>query len=344
MTRIAYLDAMRGFTMLLVVYGHVLTHALQNYDQPTTLYLFFERFRMPLFFFISGYIAYKATNLWDVALFKKMIKKKALVQLVPTAVFFLLYSLMFNRTGFISSFKYSGVGIYWFCQTLFEMFVPYYITQLFCRYTSEKFFNWIIIALIIITKYLSQTLPSNFEASPWMNALLMYRFAPYFMYFGIGLLCSKYKTYFLSLLKKNSVFVIFIVLYVAMFILHWNHDFIYGKAIDSLTWKLIIRIIGVMWIFALFLRCESFFAKNGRLSTVMQFVGRRTLDIYLIHYFIIPDLSAYNNFIMNHNTFIELVFGFGVSAIILSASLAISAVLRKSNFLAHYLFGAPRSV
>jgi fucose 4-O-acetylase-like acetyltransferase len=30
--RIEYIDAMRGFTMLLVVFGHVLTHGLNNYS------------------------------------------------------------------------------------------------------------------------------------------------------------------------------------------------------------------------------------------------------------------------------------------------------------------------
>ncbi|MFK1753854.1 acyltransferase family protein [Bacteroides fragilis] len=61
--RIEYIDAMRGFTMLLVVFGHVLTHCLRNYSEDSVVYCFFERFRMPMFFFISGYIAYKARTL-----------------------------------------------------------------------------------------------------------------------------------------------------------------------------------------------------------------------------------------------------------------------------------------
>ena len=53
--RIEYIDAMRGFTMLLVVFGHVLTHGLNNYSEGSVVYSFFQTFRMPMFFFISGY-------------------------------------------------------------------------------------------------------------------------------------------------------------------------------------------------------------------------------------------------------------------------------------------------
>lgn len=325
--------------MLLVVYGHVLTLALENYNASSAAYLFFERFRMPMFFFISGYIAFKPTSAWDFGFFKKMICKKALVQLLPTAIFFTLYCIAFG-INIAVSFRLAGVGIYWFCQTLFEMFVLYYLTQLFCRYTSAKFFNWIIIALIIITKFLSQTLEAA-EATAWQNALLLHRLLPYFAYFGIGLLCRKGEESFISFLKNDKVKAALIVAYLLMFTLHWHHDFAYGYAIDHATWKLLIRITGVMCVFAFFLSHADFFSRGGRLNRIMQFIGRRTLDIYLLHYFFIPDLSVCKDFILGHHmSLFELVFGFGVGALILAAALAASGILRRSDFLAHYLFGA----
>lgn len=55
--RIEYLDAMRGFCMILVVYGHLASVA----DIPN---LFggsiFATFRMPLFFFLSGFLCYSS--------------------------------------------------------------------------------------------------------------------------------------------------------------------------------------------------------------------------------------------------------------------------------------------
>lgn len=53
--RIGYLDALRGFTMILVVCVHCLTYSDIKQNPITD---FFSLFRMPLFFFISGFILY----------------------------------------------------------------------------------------------------------------------------------------------------------------------------------------------------------------------------------------------------------------------------------------------
>lgn len=87
--RIEYIDAMRGFTMLLVVFGHVLTHCLRNYSEDSVVYCFFERFRMPMFFFISGYIAYKAAEHWDFSLFRTMLKGNSAIDSDVHILFFL---------------------------------------------------------------------------------------------------------------------------------------------------------------------------------------------------------------------------------------------------------------
>lgn len=88
------------FTMLLVVFGHVLTHGLKDYSESSPVYCFFQSFRMPMFFFISGYIAYKATELWDLEMYSKMLKKKFVVQLIPTFIFFTLHEIAFSSNLF----------------------------------------------------------------------------------------------------------------------------------------------------------------------------------------------------------------------------------------------------
>ena len=58
--RMEWLDAMRGFTMILVVAYHVSIFSLgQNITQSTAL-SFFVMFRMPIFFFVSGFLAYSS--------------------------------------------------------------------------------------------------------------------------------------------------------------------------------------------------------------------------------------------------------------------------------------------
>ena len=64
--RIAYIDAMRGFTMLLVVYSHIQVHGYHTpIHEIDSFNLLFVRVRMPLFFFISGWVLYKSSRIWD---------------------------------------------------------------------------------------------------------------------------------------------------------------------------------------------------------------------------------------------------------------------------------------
>ena len=105
--RVKYIDALRGFTMLLVVLQHVVTFSFGIKAYDTALTNILVSFRMPMFFFISGFIAYKSSVIWDKCLYKKSLKKKAIVQLIPTAFFFSLYCFS-NYINPVNTF----IGIY----------------------------------------------------------------------------------------------------------------------------------------------------------------------------------------------------------------------------------------
>ena len=74
--RIEYIDAMRGFAMILVIYFHIPSYCLGN------AYIGFndilEWVRMPLFFFISGFVFYKADRIWNSDTIKNMLKRETL--------------------------------------------------------------------------------------------------------------------------------------------------------------------------------------------------------------------------------------------------------------------------
>lgn len=63
--RISYLDALRGFTMILVVVSHVAKFLDVETLSPGSLHYYFNNFRMPLFFFISGFVFYKTGFVWN---------------------------------------------------------------------------------------------------------------------------------------------------------------------------------------------------------------------------------------------------------------------------------------
>lgn len=71
----------------------------------------------------------------------------------------------------------------------------------------------------------------------------------------------------------------------------------------------------------------------------MQYVGRHTLDIYLLHYFFLPTLPVLAG-VVRGVAVIELSVTLIISIIIIMITLLVSEVIRSSDFLAHYLFGA----
>ena len=62
--RLEWLDAMRGFTMILVVAYHVAEFGFVESEKISASLPFLVLFRMPLFFFVSGFLAYKASWEW----------------------------------------------------------------------------------------------------------------------------------------------------------------------------------------------------------------------------------------------------------------------------------------
>ena len=63
--RMGWLDALRGFTMILVVSNHVALKSFGMQIRWSAALQFFLLFRMPLFFFISGFLAYEASRIWN---------------------------------------------------------------------------------------------------------------------------------------------------------------------------------------------------------------------------------------------------------------------------------------
>ena len=108
--RIEYIDAMRGFTMILVVYSHICHFCLG--DSTMGFNVIFFLFRLPCFFFVSGWLFEPAIR----HPFLQTARKKFMVQIVPTFIFLLLLAPppeFFHQLGSLK-------GGYWFTFVLFE--------------------------------------------------------------------------------------------------------------------------------------------------------------------------------------------------------------------------------
>ena len=90
--RIPYFDLIKGVAIFMVVMGHALTMCIRGIDSAFVFKLI-AQVHMPLFFFVSGYFTFKATNAGGWA--APNLKKRFLQLMVPFVTMSALWTLYF---------------------------------------------------------------------------------------------------------------------------------------------------------------------------------------------------------------------------------------------------------
>ena len=340
--RIAYIDALRGFTMLLVVFWHVEYVAYGEAALENVIDYIFKAFRMPTFFFISGFIAYKAVDRWNTQFFVENLRKKALVQLIPTIVFFSLMCFYMGNSPL--QFFETGFQEFWFTFVLFEMFVLYYALSFIGRYTSGAVVDLGLVVLLIAGRVILE-----FGAHQWWRVLNLWELFTYFQFFAFGILCRKYSNIFMNCVKSDRFRLSAIFVFVVGLVLCFDKEFkVAMPQIYKVISEIVVRYAGLLLVFIFFYSKAAYFESGAWLSRVMQFVGRRTLDIYMLHYFMIPAIHSHKitylaPFISTESMAItRFAVSMGIAILVVASCLLVSEVIRTSPTLAHYLFGAKR--
>lgn len=336
--RIAYIDALRGFTILLVVFGHINTFSFGYGGYNSNIASFFLAFRMPMFFFISGFVAYKEYAIWDKKYFLSQLRKKCRIQLVPLFVFFCAYNLLFSCR--IPHFWKYGFGEYWFTLVLFEMLLIYFLVQVASNFIKRDLF-FILLLLSGFGVFALSALPRDI---PGYDFLCLENLFKYFQFFTIGLYCRKYKAHYDNILSNEVFKVIVFSIFILSYILLCNPLLIQSEFVLKLLRSIVIRYAGVFSILIIFTSSSKYFSSEKLIPRQMRYVGKRTLDVYLIHYFMLPNLKMlYPFFDGNSNMFLQMVISFAISILIVLCCIIVSNCIRSSNFLAYWLFGQAKN-
>jgi fucose 4-O-acetylase-like acetyltransferase len=167
--RIEYIDLLKGFGILLMVYGHILSKCHQHYYMD----LYLHAFHMPLFFFISGFL-YRNYNSLD------FVKRKAQTLLIPY-LFFCGINFVFSyflRDDFqvgryferIFFYNNKSIGIcasLWFLTALFFIEIIYLGLDNLLKKSSRKGLYLTIITVVIglFVSHFSLKLPYSITSS-----------------------------------------------------------------------------------------------------------------------------------------------------------------------------------
>ncbi|MDO4819276.1 MAG: acyltransferase [Prevotella sp.] len=350
--RIEWIDAMRGFTMIMVVAMHVSVNGFQESFRSPAL-SFLVLFRMPLFFFISGFLAYKANADWSFSGFSRMMGKKIRIQIIPTVVFFfcfiaIIYPGTFTTT-IVEKYHSETKGGYWFTLVLLYMFIIYYIFEYFEQKIKRQtcipiVLLWIAAILLYETCYLPKEFYWAYGAKKslqvgWLYDTSIIQFFRYFHFFIFGNIIHRYWNRIEKIYDRNGfIFAIIIITFLS------TGDYLRFHLLRG-PWANISQTVAryslLTLIFLFFRYYQSCFSKERMLGRFLQYTGTRTLDIYLLHFFFVPTIPAIGTFLnANKNIFIvDITLSLLGGLLVLMFCFLVSSTLRMSPFLKRYLFG-----
>lgn len=348
--RIEYIDALRGFTMILVVAVHVYSLCFMHGDvkeYDLSFNNFFGLFRMPLFFFISGFVFYKSDRVWNFTNLRKFLTSKVRVQIFSTLVFFLLFCFLFQKDIKHSLFDSQKAG-YWFTYILFIYFTIYIVIDKIISWISKRnaFSSYTIFTTIIVGILLFYFINNGALLnilSPKTTSLLSLSKWQYFIFFSFGSFIHKYYTYFLKWQEYRSLkdAIIFIFICAAIFIFYQNNNHI---IISNTFIKLCTALFGIVIVMFIFRDNESHLSNSTRIGRLLQSIGKRTLDIYFLHYFFLPyNLSAVGQwFSTNQNPLLEFILSIVLAIFVIICCLTTSRIIRISTSLTYLLLGGKK--
>lgn len=256
--------------MLMVVYCHIMTFIFKTQENATFILL--ERIMLPIFFFISGYIAFKKEQQYIPL---KYIRTRFLDLLLPTCVCWGIYVLTFNRS-LISDALDLFKGGYWFTIVLFEMLViAVFILKLQNRLSLKGFTILLCVLLLLSNLLLKLIFWGNLNNNTYIRLFSLTQFVHYFPYFLFGMIFKFNHDTMWRLVNNQYVQFISFVGFIGLF-LSANPNF-----------QFIQTFLGVIVVLLIFHNQSSFFNSKHRIGNWFCTIGRYTKQIYFLHYFVI---------------------------------------------------------
>lgn len=369
--RIEWLDAMRGFTMLLVVAYHVAQFGFQENEKTSAALPFLVLFRMPLFFFVSGFLAYKANFVWNIRNTLSLIGKKLHVQIIPAVIFLCIFIIFKSKLSFwdgiMTALKSPTKNGYWFTWVLLQMFLIYYVISIVAHKIfpappvmedakndemeeqkessmTGRFggvFFWIAIWLLSIAAYETLYLPKLFKyhRDPFFAYTSLVQTIRFMQFFLLGNIVHRYWE------KVQKLFdsVWFFPLLAALAVICCADIFRWHTL--KFAWTNLPRTVAMyallLMVVMFFRHCQNWFRQESPLGKTMQYAGVRTLDIYLLHFLLIPSLPFVGTWLNAHhpNFLLDILCSITIAIPVLAFCLLISQILHTSKPLGKFLFG-----
>lgn len=280
--RIEYIDALKGFAIFCVLWGHSLQNLKNGYDFfHNPMFEFIYSFHMPLFFMVSGFFFRSSLKLN----IKDFLLKKSMQLLLPCVVWAVIFFLMGVSIDIIKGngyYFYDWFGILkkillnaWNIWFLRELFISYFIVYVSLKLLKKEWLACLLsISFVLISPLLCE-IQRVFLPVFWAGFILK----DYYH------LISKYAKQILII--SGTIFAICLLfwdgnytMYVTGFpaLINFKSLSFDFTNIDISIFRLVIGLCGSLFFFTLF---ELKYTDNKLFSWLTK-IGANTLAIYLL--------------------------------------------------------------
>ena len=308
MNRLIYLDSLKGFSIILVILGHLYL----AYDSDSFIFSFLTCFHMPIFIYVSGFLSSKKNQIS----FWKYIKKRTKLLLLPYVSFCLINVFIDGIDSLFSYFLGFTRGGLWFLPTIWLMNIIHY-SILSVKLSKKSFFLIIIIEELILL-ILRCCLPENIS-----NFLCIRHLSTYWLIFQMGYAFRIFNIEISDLLGFIATI---------LFLTLWGSSLLYIGTNEVL--RMIIRFSSTISVVYFFIRVA-----NSPYNRLLTTFGKESLAIYILHYeflrLIGPDFSS----VFGNSILMRFILFMFISVFIACFCVSIKRCLSKNRYFSLFLFG-----
>lgn len=341
--------------IFMVVMGHVFTMCVRDIDK-APIFKFIGQIHMPLFFFISGWFTFKLIESSKVK--KPNLGQRAMQLLIPMVFMSSLWIWYFPHSGLQSPLVSTFAGLwgesfkngYWFTLVLYVIMVIY---ALFCPLFSltKRIGPSILATLAVWSVLLGVRMMMPADLAGYLSFDLIVDFWPVFVF---GAIAARHKDAFARVTSSGTWFTVCLLTGSALLYYlcwRWEFDNYFGNAADVVYsiaqsgFHICLAVVAIAvikpWSDKLYSVENPTFGVGRRFADCWQLLGRRSLAIYLLHYFFLFPLGVCREGLLALNLSFVPLFGFAfvIAALIISVVLGVDAVISRSPILALLMTG-----
>jgi fucose 4-O-acetylase-like acetyltransferase len=323
--RLEYIDLLKGIAILLVVVGHFIQYNTYS-AQSNFIYKTIYSFHMELFMFLSGYIAFKTTNIINLDDGLKFLKKKAVSLLLPYITWGIFYNVLHSpsypldfKNILVKIFIHPGDGTLWFLWFLFFLMF-FYVCFVFLNKIFNKNDHWSISFAFITIIFVILLIIKSYSIISYIP-----QFTHHYIFFFSGIIFSSYNSLKIFLFKQSSIILsVLFFLIVSVFPLRFFPDKLVGIFLS-------FAAIHIVYYFVTISEWEI------RIKSNLMLFGRNSLVIYATHYIFIDW-----GFKVSGNQASLLIIAMAGALPIIYLSIFMKSIAEKIPFFNLILYGMPR--